>query len=55
MLAAAEQLWREAGFLQEFIGGSGMATEFDAMMARLARSWLQVRRRTAISDELLSD
>jgi glycosyltransferase involved in cell wall biosynthesis len=54
VLAAAEQLWREGlDFRLEFIGGSGMATEFDAMMARLVRAGRPVRRRTAISDELL--
>lgn len=54
VLHAAEQLWREGlDFRLEFIGGSRMATEFDALMARLTAAGRPVRRRTAISDELL--
>jgi glycosyltransferase involved in cell wall biosynthesis len=54
VLHAAEHLWREGlDFRLEFIGGSAMATEFDAMMARLVSAGRPVRRRTAISDEKL--
>jgi glycosyltransferase involved in cell wall biosynthesis len=54
VLHAAEHLWREGlDFRLEFIGGSAMASEFDAMMARLTSAGRPVRRRTAISDEQL--
>jgi glycosyltransferase involved in cell wall biosynthesis len=54
VLHAAEQLWREGrDFRLEFIGGSSMASEFDAMMARLTAARRPVRRRTAVSDDQL--
>lgn len=54
VLHAAEHLWREGlDFRLEFIGGSSMASEFDAVMARLTSAGRPVRRRSAVSDEQL--
>lgn len=54
VLHAAEHLWREGlRFRLDFIGGSAMASEFDALMTRLAAAGRPVRRRTAVSDEEL--
>lgn len=51
VLHAAEQLWREGREFQlQFIGGSGWATEFDGLIARLRTAGRAVQRRTAISD-----
>jgi glycosyltransferase involved in cell wall biosynthesis len=54
VLHAAEQLWREGlDFRLEFIGGGGWATDFDAMMMRLAAAGRPARRRMAIDDHEL--
>ncbi|UOY01222.1 glycosyltransferase family 4 protein [Blastococcus sp. PRF04-17] len=54
VLHAAEHLWRAGlDFRLEFIGGSGLPTEFDAMLGRLVAAGRPVRRRTAVSDEQL--
>jgi glycosyltransferase involved in cell wall biosynthesis len=54
VLYAAEHLWREGlDFRLEFIGGSGLTTEFDAVLGRLVDAGRPVRRRSAVTDDQL--